>query len=109
MAQANRKTLFLLLAPSAVLLAFFILPLGVAVITSFEFPHPSLRHYQRLFSVPVYQTVYLKTLRIAFTTTAGIFAACISVCFLYLAVVCKSQNHRGIADRRAIYALGTRS
>ena len=69
MSQANRKTFFLLLAPSAVLLAFFILPLGVAVITSFEFPHPSLRHYQRLLSVPVYQTVYLKTLRIAFTTT----------------------------------------
>ena len=69
MAQANRKTFFLLLAPSAVLLAFFILPLGVAVITSFEFPHPSLRHYQRLISVPVYQTVFLKTLRIAFTTT----------------------------------------
>ena len=37
MAQANRKTFFLLLAPSAVLLAFFILPLGVAVITSFSF------------------------------------------------------------------------
>jgi ABC-type spermidine/putrescine transport system permease subunit I len=69
MAQATRKTFFLLVAPSAVLLAFFILPLGVAVITSFEFPHPTLRHYQRLVSVPVYQTVYLKTLRIAFTTT----------------------------------------
>src|SRR5829696_1288672 len=68
MAPATRKTFLLLVAPSAVLLAFFILPLTVAVVTSFEFPDP-FRHYRRLMNVPVYQAVYLRTLRIAFLTT----------------------------------------
>ena len=66
----TRKALLLLALPSVVLLAFFIVPLAVAVFSSFEFPHPTLRHYQRILEVPIYQAVYLKTLRVALVTTA---------------------------------------
>jgi len=66
----TRKALLLLALPSVVLLAFFIVPLAVAVFASFEFPHPTLRHYQRILEVPIYQAVYLKTLRVALITTA---------------------------------------
>lgn len=69
MSTSPKKTLLLLAAPSVVLLAFFVLPLILAVATSFEIPHPTFRHYQRILDVPVYQAVYLKTLRVAFSTT----------------------------------------
>ncbi len=69
MASRSSSTAMLFAAPGALLAVVFVLPLIVAVGASFEWPLFTLKHYQRIGQVPVYQAVFLKTLRVAATTT----------------------------------------
>ena len=59
-----------LLVPFALLLVVvFLLPLGTLLHESVLVPEPTLEHYERVFSQPVYLRVMWRTLRIAFYVT----------------------------------------
>ena len=59
-----------LLVPFALLLVVvFLLPLGTLLHESLLVPEPTLEHYERVFSQPVYLRVMWRTLRIAFYVT----------------------------------------
>lgn len=69
MSQRAIRTALLFAAPAALLAAVFVWPLLAAIGASVEWPALTLKHYERIAAVPVYQAVFLKTLRVAALTT----------------------------------------
>ena len=69
MKRSSLHTAALLLVPLLFVAGFFVVPLVHAVGISFQLPDFTTRNYQRLVDVPVYRSVYLKTLRVALVTT----------------------------------------
>ncbi|MCC7274605.1 MAG: ABC transporter permease [Alphaproteobacteria bacterium] len=69
MKRSTLHTAALLALPLLFVLGLFVVPLVQAVGISFQLPDATTRHYQRLIDVPVYRTVFVKTLRVAAVTT----------------------------------------
>src|SRR5262249_43377028 len=70
LSRATRTVLVLFGAPVFFLTVFFLWPLANAVSVSFGLPTDlTFKAYQRLIDVPVYQAVYLRTVRIALIVT----------------------------------------
>jgi len=59
--RGNPAVWLLLGPPSLVLTLLFVLPIGLVLVTSVTDPRPSLAHYGRIFTVPLYTHVMLNT------------------------------------------------
>ncbi len=70
MRRPSILTAALLALPLSFVGIFFVLPLLGAVATSFGLPQFSIDSYRRLVDVGVYRSVFAKTIRVAFETTA---------------------------------------
>src|SRR5262249_22545809 len=68
-------TAWLLVAPAALcLLVLFVLPVGYVLVLSVTDPEPSLEHYHRLLTVPLYGNVLLNTFRTSLIVTIACLA-----------------------------------
>jgi ABC-type spermidine/putrescine transport system permease subunit I len=72
MRARRRLTMLALLAPPLTFLgAVFVFPITQVVWGSFFAPEPTLQHYARMITVPVYARVFWITLKISLLTTLG--------------------------------------
>jgi putative spermidine/putrescine transport system permease protein len=68
-------TAWLLVAPAALCLIFlFVVPVGYVLVLSVTDPEPSLEHYHRLLTVPLYGNVLLNTFRTSLIVTIACLA-----------------------------------
>ena len=66
----DRLTAWLLVAPAALcLVLLFVVPIGYVLLLSVTDPEPSLEHYQRLLTVPLYGKVLLNTFKTSLIVT----------------------------------------
>jgi putative spermidine/putrescine transport system permease protein len=73
-ARRGSPAVWLLLGPpSLVLTLLFLLPIGLVLVTSVTDPRPSVAHYGRIFTVPLYTHVMLNT----FVTSLIVTALCL--------------------------------